>query len=204
MATYAYQITKTRTFRGSQERFSNVYNFEHGAVALDETLAKQTAEAIAAKEKEFHGSGVQFVEWACWGPLHLPKEQRLMIADGPLTGAGALTAGTQLPAEGSVVFQWYLGRNAKGHRNRFLRKFYHVGMMPTANQTNAANQESQIAAADITFYTGKANDLKNLAVGTGTVQLVAPDGDNLPLGTNPEILKYVRTRQLKYHGRRPR
>lgn len=197
MAPYAVAITKSISWRDQQERFANVYHFDVDNAFNTEAGWMDLANAVANKEKVFHGNMVSFVEATVWGPTDSSEQANLIRARGPLTGVGALTTGTVIGPELTVTAQWYLGRNALGARNRYLRKYYHVGILPTSGQQNAAFGQSAIVNADINTLKSNIGALKEVAVGGVVHALCTPDGEHMPLLTDTQVLKYLHVRQFR-------
>lgn len=116
-------LTKSSSYRGASQEFSNVYFYE----ALNyPTVAEadQIIDAIAAIEKTFHSSAVTYVRGRLWKQTG-DKATSEMISQKNLSGTGARTFDAQLDKERAFLFRLRAGVDSRGNPV-YLRKWYHA------------------------------------------------------------------------------
>lgn len=193
MAPYAYSITKRMQFRGQPEEFSNIYHYDNppGFTDFDGAL-----NAIATTEKTIFPGTVTFLRGRAWGPTNqgpAVSETRSII---DLTGTGTASfLGQNVYNELCIVAQLYVGRGATG-RKRYLRKYYHLMLMPASGDTFLGTSAS-IATGSRTPFENALNSLKNITVSAQSLPICTPQGDHLPVGTNATTLPIPHIRQFK-------
>lgn len=198
MAPHAISITKRVPWRGVNEEFSNVYHYDISTPITTEGGWDDLINAIVAQERPLHYSGITYVRGRVWGPTNAGPAASITKRIMDLSGAGTAPAtGSLLPPEHSVVVQFYMGRNPATQRKTFLRKFFHCGRVISSTGTPVAFAEAALSAADKAPFETRMNNLKTLSVGGFSHDLCKPDGTHLPLGSSPEVLSFVRTRQFR-------
>lgn len=196
MAPYGFSITKGMIWRGVREEFSNIYHYDLEAVDVATAPWQTIAEAIAAKEKPAFGQGVSWSSWRAFGPTNAGEAANKIVAEGTLSGAGVLT-GSGLYPEMAVVVSWFLGRSPTTNRKRFLRKYLHVGSLVSTATTAESSGLAALTNTTKVPINNYASNVQNLAAGSMTLPLCAPNGDHLPLGTSAKVLDYLHIRQLR-------
>lgn len=125
MATIGMSITKATSWRGETQEFSNVYHY-NGLVPTEEDVPAILA-SLRDVEKPLHGSNVNFVRGALWGPTEQGKAASKMIDTVKWdfqTGSGGAATNAYYK-EAAILIQWYLGRYGTRNRKQYLRKWIH-------------------------------------------------------------------------------
>jgi hypothetical protein len=182
MARLGVSITKSVSFRGTAQEFSNTYYYE-GPEPLNETVAGNMIGLIVPKEKAIHGAAVTFVRAKAWSAGGTAGTNT-MLAEQNLSGTGTAGASnSSMDKERAFLVRIRAGNDSKG-RPVYLRKYWHLDVA-------ALNAESITAAqlANITQLTTNQrnalvtaiNDLKSLTpVGAGGAwTLVSDKGRNI-------------------------
>ena len=197
MTPYGYSIVMGFQWRGATEEFSNVFHYNH-AVGPSEADHQDVVNQIVSAMKPKFGSNVNFLRARVWGPTNQGKALSVTKLLTDLSGAGGRTTGTQLPKELSVVCSFYIGRNPATGRKRFLRKYFHCAMLASTAAGDPALGNSALPVDTINDFTSLMNGIKTFnAAGANQAHLCTPQGDQLPLGSDPKILPHLHTRQLK-------
>jgi hypothetical protein len=184
-------VTKSTTWRGIEEEFSNVYHFD----AAVDTTSQQVADAVVGAERTILGTNVSMKNVKVWGPTDGTKEQSVMLLQQNLTGTGAIIAGSVCAKELSAVLQWDTGRKNTRGGTIFLRKYLHVGAIPDTAE-EAAKGNAALPAAAITRFNNFGNSVKN-PVGVNGAPLCDKKGRKLPLNTPTKTLTHLHTRQFR-------
>ncbi len=184
-------VTKSTTWRGIEEEFSNVYHFD---LAVDVT-SKQIADEVVTAEKALMGTNVTFKNVKVWGPTDGTKAQSVMLLQEDLTGNGLITPGAVTAKELTAVVQWDTGRkNTRGGRI-FLRKYVHLGTLNAVDES-AAKGNTQLPAPSVTAIKAYGNKVKN-PLSASNAPLTDQKGRTLPLGTDTQVLPHLHTRQFR-------
>jgi hypothetical protein len=196
MARYGVSITKSTSFRGGVQEFSNVYYYE--ALTLpDETQAATIINNLASLEKTFHGTSVTFVRGRLWSQGGSPGTNN-MINQVNLTGTGARTPGTSMDKERAFLFRIRAGSDSRGNPV-YLRKWFHAMGEFTSGATIASTQLQQT----VPFTAGeKATQVAAMqAIGDangspGAPKLCAKSGRQPGAGENFQAHSYLEHHQL--------
>lgn len=178
-------ITKSTSFQGRVEEFSNAYTMELTEPA-EPSGYDPTIDALVDSEKTIHSSLVSFVRAQVFDVGSPPNYMRYSRA---LSGTGSQSAGSPLYAECAVLISWQLERRFGLFRSvdRKLRKWLHVctplGLDPSGRTASSPVSALQTYA---TVVTGPVGDLG--------AELCAPNGDR-PIAP-PEIFPYIEHRQF--------
>lgn len=195
MPPFAYAVTKRITWRGGQEEFSNVYHYDHLA---GDTIFGDILDALVAKEKTIHRSDVTFVSGRAWGPTNAGQAASITRLIKEYSGAGTAPLPAVIPPELCVVASFFVGRSPTTQRKRFLRKYFHTyGLSSGTTGDLKSLGVGTLSAADKTPIVNFMNDVKNLLVGGSNVPICTPQGDHLPLGSDPRVLDHLHVRQFK-------
>ncbi len=184
-------ITKETSWRGQQEEFSNVYNYDTST----EVTSEQVIDAVVTAEKGVFGSNVTFKNAKAYGPVDGTKLQNVMLKQKTLTGTGQVATGTVAAKELSIVVMYDTGRlNTRGGRI-FFRKYLHVGRLQGTDEEGAkGNQPLNTTAKELVVT--YANAIKN-PVGVSGASLCDKQGRKLPVNTTGRILPNMHTRQFR-------
>ncbi len=184
-------VTKSTTWRGIEEQYSNVYHFD----AAVDTTSDDLANSVVASERAAHAVNVTFKNVKVWGPTDGTKEQSVMLLQKDLTGTGNAVRTYDTAKELTAVVQWDTGRkNSRGGRI-FLRKYLHVGALGESGEDQAKGNAA-LAPATVTRLTTYANNVKN-AVGVSGAAISDKKGRKLPVGTPAQVLPHLHTRQFR-------
>lgn len=192
MAQYGISITKTVSFRGVQQPFSNVYHYT--GLTLDPTSAASFAAAIKAKEVPLHSTDVTFVSYRVWTSGGAPGSNQT-VALGTLSGTGSGLASTLQDRERAFLIRYRAGNDSRGHPV-YLRKWFHsCGQCAGVQASTAALQNTaQIPSADRTTIQNATDDFLTITDGGNTGNLVAESGR--AAGTPVECHPYLEHHQL--------
>lgn len=184
-------ITKTTTWRGIEEEFSNVYHFDSAA----DTTSQQIIDGVVTAEAAILGANVNFIGAKVWGPTDGFALQSRMLLQVTLARTGSVSGGAQTAKELSAVVQWDTGRiNSRGGRI-FLRKYLHLGMLINVDE-GAAKGNTPMGGPTLAALKAYADDVQN-AVGISGASLSDKKGRKLPLNTNATVLPHLHTRQFR-------
>jgi hypothetical protein len=184
-------VTKQSSWRGINEQFSNVYNYDTG---IDIT-AEQVLDGVVSEERKIFGDNVTFVKAQAWGPVDGTPAQSQMLNQKTLTGVGAVVTGAIAAKELAAVVEWDTGRvNSRGGKI-FFRKYLHVCKLP-ATFGEAALGNTVMDSSSINLYLAFGNGVKNVA-GVNGASICDKRGRKLPLNTSPKVLPHLHTRQFR-------
>ena len=129
MPRIGVSITKSTSFRGATQEFSNVYYYE----VTDYPTVTQAGTIIGnltTLEKTFHSTAVTFVRGRLWKETG-SKLTSEMIEQQNLSGTGARATISGLDPERAYLFRLRAGVDSRGNPV-YLRKWYHsVGQFVT-------------------------------------------------------------------------
>jgi hypothetical protein len=115
-------ITKSISFRGATQEFSNVYFYEI-LTTPDVSGADAIIDNLTTLEKTFHSSAVTFVRGRLWLETG-NKATSEMISQKNLSGTGARTTNINYDPERAFLFRLRAGVDSRGNPV-YLRKWYH-------------------------------------------------------------------------------
>lgn len=159
MAKFGVSIEKTKSFRGVQQVFANVYYYDSGIGAPSDGNLETLLDAMVAQEKAMHATTVTFVRGRVWSAGGSPAANQMRV-DKPLSGTGTLTAMANYDPERATLVRWRAGSDSKG-RPVYLRKWYHTcasnfggaschaqAQLEQSAQVSQSCRDSQETAAD--------------------------------------------------------
>ncbi len=190
MSSYAISITKSVSFQGAAEEFSNAYTFDTAAGESFNDI--QNIDWLVALEKAVFGTNVTFIRAASYG-IGGTNAGNVMREVKDLTGTGSQN-GMDMYRECALLVNFQLPRSLILRRRRIGRKWLHLGKFKTApgSTTEAQSGSAAIAAADQTWYI--TNYAQKLVTET------PPGGGDFSSGgdafTSPTIAPYLEHRQL--------
>lgn len=177
MSITGVSITKSVSFRGVQQEFSNVYYYSTPLGAMSVAEATSAVNTIVTAEKTWHSTDVSFVRAKVWSASG-SKAENEMIYQTALSGTGSQATNTSLDRERAVLVQWRAGVDTLGRPVR-LRKWFHIcGAYSNGTQPTTTNMQntSQINTAIRTDMATKANALKSITAVARNFDLVGPSG----------------------------
>ncbi len=198
MGKFRVIITKSQTFQGKVEEFSNVYVLDTGTFeGFDDEAA---INSIVGLEKAVHSTEVTFVRGESYGINPVTGDNPRF--GKPLSGAGTMAAGARIYVECAILVKFELPR--KGGligigRRRMLRKWIKPGYLPTnaASDSNSGKVAMGSGAQEF-FRTSYAEPLRNNSHGGGS--LAAENGDR-PSGS--AVHPFVEHRQYRAGKKKP-
>lgn len=196
MPIYGASVTKSSTFQGATEKWSNVYHYSCAA-ALDATLCDNLIDQIATAEKLIHTSVATFEDGRVWEVGGTPAEnETISIRD--LSGGGSLTSGTVIFKEATVVVRCDTNRNTSTGKRIYLRKYYHSLALPVAD-TTAGIGAAVLASGNKTPFQTCMETLREVTLTPGSVAvfLCAPGGQVVSDTRPVTVLDYLHTRQFR-------
>lgn len=122
MPRIGVSITKSTSFRGAAQEFSNVYYYEMAALP-SASAADTIIDNLTTLEKTFHSSAVTFVRGRVWSQEGSPAANN-MITQKNLSGTGARVASANFDKERAFLFRLRAGVDVRGNPV-YLRKWYH-------------------------------------------------------------------------------
>jgi hypothetical protein len=123
MPRIGVSITKSVSFRGATQEFSNVYYYETLQLPT-EAEAETFIDNIVTLEKTFHSTGVTFVRGRVWSQVGTPAQNN-MIKQKNLSGTGARSVRAAFDKERAYLFRLRAGSDSRGNPV-YLRKYYHA------------------------------------------------------------------------------
>lgn len=195
MAITACAVTKSTSWRGGTEFFSNVYHY-FSSTNLDVALATDLADFLIDAEKSVHTSQVTFEHARVWEAGGSPTEnETLVIRDA--SGTGILGNSGGMFKEACVVTRIDTNRNTSTGRRIYLRKFYHSCGLPSASSDMYEGEVALTATQTGPFKTIVEQIREATLTGGIAVFLCAPGGqlvnDSRPVTVDP----YLHTRQFR-------
>jgi hypothetical protein len=173
VAQIGIAVTKSVSFRGVQQEFSNQYNYEHlTGAGLN---AEQLLDELVAVEKPFHSTDVTFVRGKVWTSGGSPGENEMLIQKD-LSGTGTQGTNTSMDRERAILIRWPAGVDSRGHPV-YLRKWYHscgnfagnsfsAGILQNTLEINATIRSNIAASAEAVRELG-ATEVWGLCSPTG-------------------------------------
>lgn len=123
MARIGISITKSVSFRGSVQEFSNVYYYESSSSLPSAADADTMIDQLKAIEVPFHSTLVTFVRGRLWSQGGSAGTNE-MISQKNLSGTGSSTADSTLDKERAFLAYRRAGVDSRG-KPVYLRKWYH-------------------------------------------------------------------------------
>jgi len=196
MARVGVSITKSCSFRGSTQEFSNVYYYEIDGLP-DATEAEGLIDNIVQIEKSFHSVQVTFVRGRCWSAGGT-ESQNNMIVQKNLTGTGARTLVSGMDKERAFLVRLRAGNDSRGNPV-YLRKWFHACGNFYSGQAVSSGQLEQTTALSPTEKTNiqnAVNPLKSVAVGLSVYILQSKSGRNFSVGADFVSHNWIEHHQL--------
>lgn len=197
MPRIGLSITKTVSFRGATQEFSNVYYFEMAALP-SAGGADTIIDNMANKEKSFHSSLVTFTKGRVWSQEGSPGANQ-MISQKNLTGTGQRATPTQAwDRERAFLFRLRAGTDSRGN-SVYLRKWYHsCGNMDSSAGvgTPQLEQTSPITSTDKALMVTAMQGIGDANGSAGVPKLCAKGGRQADVGANWTSHNWLEHHQL--------
>lgn len=196
MPRVGVSITKSVTFRGVAQEFSNTYYFESGVGSFGSVEGDALIQAVVVLERPMHANTINFVRGRAWTTGGTPGSNQ-MVSVVPLTGQG--TGGSESQAmdrERAFLVRARAGNDSKG-RPVYLRKWWHlclasvnaVGIDNTMLQNTGTLTTAQRSQLETWF-----NGFKTITSPGGPYVLCAESGRDIDGSTTAH--KYLEHHQL--------
>lgn len=196
MARIGVSITKSTSFRGGVQEFSNVYYYDVSGVPTV-AQADTIIDNLTAMEKTFHGTTVTFVRGRLWTETG-NKATSEMISQKNLSGTGARSAVTGLDKERAFLVRLRAGVDSRGNPV-YLRKWFHACAVFYNGQTVTSGQldnTTQLTGADQTAIEAAVAGIGNANGSPLTPTLVAKGGRGPTAGATWKSHPYLEHHQL--------
>lgn len=195
MPIFAAASTKSSSWRGATEKWSNVYYY-FCAANIDSTQATDLAQQIVAAEKLCHSSAVTFEDVRVWEAGGTPAENETIVIHDS-SGTGSLAVSILTWKELCLVVRCDTNRNTSTGRRIYLRKYFHTCGIPTAGAGKETGATA-LAAGDKTAVQTCLETLREVTV-TGSVNLLlaAPGGQTVSDTRPVTVLDYPHIRQFR-------
>lgn len=196
MPRIGVSITKSTSFRGSTQEFTNVYYYEIG-IMPDASAANTIIDNLTTMEKTFHSTLVTFVRGRLWSQVGAPGSNE-MISQKNLSGTGARTSVTGMDKERAYLVRLRAGNDSRGNPVYF-RKWYHsCGQFTSATgiSTGQLDQTSQISAGDKALIVAAVAGIGDANGSANAPKLCSKVGRLATVGANWESHNYLEHHQL--------
>jgi hypothetical protein len=197
MTYIGLSITKSTTFRGASQEFSNVYYYFSAGTAPSVADADAIIDHVKALEVPFHSSQVTFVRGRLWLNTGL-KATSEMISQKNLTGTGSTTTVGEFDKERAYLFRWRAGSDSRG-QPVYLRKWYHSCGNGPGNATPTTGSLAQTTSLGSTIKTSMAsavNNVLDITVVGQSWRLVAKSNRGVGIGEAAQSHNWLEHRQL--------
>lgn len=181
MARVGVSITKSVSFRGATQEFSNVYYY-NVATQLNAGQADTLIDDLTTLEKTFHSALVTFVRGRCWTETGNIATNE-MLSQKNLSGTGARGSVSGMDAERAFLFRRRAGVDSRGNPV-YLRKWYHACGEFVSAQGVSATILAQTAGWTTAQRTAQENAMSAINGGnfTNAVQSICSKGGRTPDG----------------------
>lgn len=195
MAILAVSITKSTSFRGVQQEFSNTYHYDYGGV-VGAGAGDSAIDAVVAIEKPMHSNNINFVRGRCW-TAGGSKASNQMLTTKALSGTGSGgTGASNLDKERAFLVRYRAGVDSRGNPV-YLRKWWHLDLLTVAGNTISTAALQNTGTLDTAMRTQLetyANNLKNITISGVPGTLVSENGRGITGATQAH--QYLEHHQL--------
>lgn len=196
MARVGVSITKSTSFRGATQEFSNVYYYDMSGVP---TISEADAiiDKIVAKEKTMHATNVTFVKGRLWHETG-DKQTTNMISTKTLSGTGSQSTITGFDKERAFLVRIRAGNDSRGNPV-YLRKWWHsCGQFDAAVSSSGTILENTAGfnTAERNAIVAKVGWVGNADGAAGQLTLVSKKGRVTDAGAPWQAHQYLEHRQL--------
>jgi hypothetical protein len=196
MPRIGVSITKSTSFRGSTQEFSNVYYYEM-ATLPSSSAADTIIDNLTTLEKTFHATTVTFVRGRVWSQTGSPSTNE-MITQKNLSGTGARATVAGLDKERAFLFKLRAGVDSRGNPV-YLRKWYHACGVFFSGQTVGSgilDNTTAFSSGDKTSMIAAMNGIGDANGSSGVPQLCAKGGRQPGSGQTWTSHNYLEHHQL--------
>lgn len=176
MATIGISITKSTSFRGSTQEFSNVYYYTGGSTPTA-TQADSLIDELVVMEKTFHSTLVTFVRGRLWSQTGSASTNN-MISQKNLSGTGARATVSSFDKERAFLFRLRAGNDSRG-QPVYLRKWFHACGSFSSSVTMSGSildNTGSFSSADKTALVTQLGTIGSLTSAAGPWSLCAKSG----------------------------
>lgn len=176
MPLYGVSITKTTSFRGVQQEFSNTYYYDTPVAALDSDLDALVV-ALVNKEQPIHAPTINFIRARCWsaGGTKATNEMRIQKT---LNGVGTGAASGGYDKERAFLVRIRAGVDSRGNPV-YLRKWLHLDVSTWGGDNITAGMTAntaQLGSGTRTALQTWADGIKSITAGTRNFDLKSEKG----------------------------
>lgn len=175
MARVGASVTKSVSFRGVQQEFTNVYHYTGGT--WDVSAATSLLDQIKAAEVPLHSPDVSFLRGAVWTSDGGPSSNNMLLQKN-YSGVGSGVGITTMDRERAFLIQWAAGTDSRGHKV-YLRKWYHSCGLPTGTtgMADTVLQQTTALSSNVKgIVEGLANVLASVTVSSVQRDLCSAGG----------------------------
>ena len=192
----AISITKETAWRGTRERFSNVYVYDFEAFESADGDREAFIRALADAERPVHSIEVFYIEGRMWSTGGTTQEnQTLAIVD--LEGSGAATDTQNMDREACFVVQWRTSRPSITQRPVTLKKWLH-SCSGLGSGPDVLSGRAQIAASTRDLLTTYGNAVRERSfAGLGPYPLVSSSNSGRQAGET-FVLPWIEHHEFRY------
>jgi hypothetical protein len=197
MTRIGIAITKSTSFRGGTQEFSNVYYYDGLLGRPSVAQAEALIDEATTREKTWHSTAVTFLRGRCWEQTG-DKATTEMIATKSLSGTGSMGLVNSFDKERSYLFRLRAGVDTRGNPV-YLRKWYHgCGLFDGTISINSTTLDNTtgFSAADRTALRNKMNSIGSIGSGPTLGTLCAKGGRQPDAGATWEAHQYLEHHQL--------
>lgn len=197
MARIGVSITKSCTFRGAPQEFSNVYYYDGLPSQPSENEATQIINTVANRERAWHALAVTFVRGRLWSQGGSPGSNE-MISQVNLSGTGARTTDASIDRERAFLFRLRAGSDSRG-RPVYLRKWFHACGQFVSGQSINSNVAANISGwtqAERDAQVAAMNNIGQIADPPGVGTLTSKNGRTTSAGNPWQAHQYLEHHQL--------
>jgi hypothetical protein len=197
MARIGISITKSVSFRGATQEFSNVYYYQNAAGLPNEATAGGLIDEIVADEKTWHSTAVTFVRGRCWSQEGSPAANQ-MINQKNLSGTGTQSQNTNFDRERAFLLRLRAGNDSRGNPV-YLRKWYHsCGEFDAAAPVSAAilSNTASFSTAQRNAIAAKVDPLISIGEGVEEWHICSKNGRGITPNSLWLAHAYLEHRQL--------
>jgi hypothetical protein len=179
--SYGVSVTKSISFRGAAQEFSNTYFYEMSIGTMSQAIAENLLDQVVALEKAIHGNTVSFVRGRVWSAGGTKAENE-MIFQKPLSGTGAdSNVGSSIDRERAFLVRIRAGQDSRG-RPVYLRKWWHLDISAIQGTSISAGQMQNTApltTAQRNHLASKYDQFKQITALTMTFNLCSEKGRDI-------------------------
>jgi len=182
MGRIGVSVTKSTSFRGVAQEFSNTYYYEFTGTP-NQTLGDELISLLVNFEKSIHAPSVTFVRAWAWSAGGTKAENN-MLSQNSLSGAGTNGGSGGNDKERAFLVRFRAGTDSRG-RPVYLRKWWHLDVSLLAGAslpTGVIAQTAQLSTAQRTQLETWGQSIKTLnptSLGGGACTLVSDKGRNI-------------------------